>query len=92
MSEHFASLRRRVHIVNLDPAADHFEYPVAADIRELISIDDVMSELKLGPNGGLVYAMEYLVDNMDWLEVFDRVPPVQPTCLQQLTICNLRMS
>ena len=28
----------------------------------------VMDELKLGPNGGLVYCMEYLVDNIDWLE------------------------
>jgi hypothetical protein len=28
------------------------------DIRELISLEDVM-ELKLGPNGGLVYCMEY---------------------------------
>eukprot|EP00966_Prymnesium_polylepis_P296576 6851628-Prymnesium_polylepis.1 len=28
-----------------------------------------MSECRLGPNGGLVYAMEYLVDNFDWLEV-----------------------
>jgi hypothetical protein len=26
-----------------------------------------MEELEYGPNGGLVYAMEYLVDNMDWL-------------------------
>jgi len=30
-----------------------------ADIRELISLDDVMEELGLGPNGGLVYCMEY---------------------------------
>ena len=31
----------------------------AADIRELISLDDVMEELGLGPNGGLMYCMEY---------------------------------
>lgn len=30
-----------------------------ADIRELISLDDVMEELGLGPNGGLMYCMEY---------------------------------
>ncbi|CAL5411302.1 unnamed protein product [Camellia sinensis] len=29
------------------------------DIRELISLDDVMEELRLGPNGGLLYCMEY---------------------------------
>jgi len=27
-----------------------------------------MSEMSLGPNGGLIYCMEYLVDNIDWLE------------------------
>lgn len=34
--------------------------PVPSDIRELIHIDDVMEdkELRLGPNGGLVFCME----------------------------------
>lgn len=32
---------------------------LTADIRELISLDDVMEELGLGPNGGLMYCMEY---------------------------------
>lgn len=26
-----------------------------------------MKELELGPNGGLVYCMEYLVQNIQWL-------------------------
>lgn len=33
-----------------------------ADIRELISLEDVMEELGLGPNGGLIYCMEYPPD------------------------------
>ena len=65
---HAETLRRRVHVINLDPAAEHFLYPVSADIRMLISLEEVMSELKLGPNGGLVYCMEFLVDNIEWLE------------------------
>ena len=32
---------------------------LVADIRELINLDDVMEELGLGPNGGLMYCMEY---------------------------------
>jgi GPN-loop GTPase len=28
------------------------------DIRDLISVEDVMEELGYGPNGGLVYCME----------------------------------
>lgn len=38
-------------------------------MRELVSVEDVMEEMNLGPNGGLVYAMEYLVTNIDWLQV-----------------------
>lgn len=38
-----------------------------ADVRDLISLDDVAEELKFGPNGGLVFCMEYLLENLDWL-------------------------
>lgn len=36
---HCESVRRRVHIINLDPAAERFAYPVAADVRDLISLE-----------------------------------------------------
>jgi len=67
---HLHTSKRTGHLVNLDPAAnsDAFEYEPTIDIRELISLDDVMSELQYGPNGGLVYCFEYLLQNMDWLE------------------------
>jgi GTPase SAR1 family protein len=54
-------------VVNLDPAAEVFKYRCDIDIRDLISLEDVQEELKLGPNGGLVYCMEYLVENIEWL-------------------------
>ncbi|MBA0686383.1 hypothetical protein Goari_013990, partial [Gossypium aridum] len=66
--QHCETLGRSIHIVNLDPAAENFNYPVAMDIRELISLDDVMEELGFGPNGGLSYCMEHLEENLDeWL-------------------------
>lgn len=72
IQEHCASLgklrRRKVHVANLDPAAENFGYDLAFDIRDLICVDDVMEELGLGPNGGLLYCMEYLLENMDWLQ------------------------
>ncbi|CAM9789675.1 unnamed protein product [Chrysoparadoxa australica] len=69
MQEHCANARRRVLVANLDPAAEGFDYEVVAlDIRDLISVTDVMEELELGPNGALVYCMEYLLDNMEWLQ------------------------
>ncbi|KAL6061071.1 GPN-loop GTPase 3 [Balamuthia mandrillaris] len=66
--QHCENTGRSVHIVNLDPAAEVFNYPVSLDIRDLITIDDVMEEMDFGPNGGLVYCLEYLVQNIDWLE------------------------
>eukprot|EP01084_Bolivina_argentea_P150981 263587_1 len=66
--EHCCVQRRTVHVINLDPAAETFKYPVSIDIRDLISLDDVSEELKLGPNGGLIFCMEYLIENIQWLE------------------------
>ncbi|MEQ2275238.1 GPN-loop GTPase 3 [Xenotaenia resolanae] len=70
MVQHAESLNRSVQVVNLDPAAEYFNYPVMADIRELIQVDDVMEDdtLRFGPNGGLVFCMEYFANNFDWLE------------------------
>ncbi|XP_076904641.1 GPN-loop GTPase 3-like [Bidens hawaiensis] len=67
--QHCQATQRTIHIVNLDPAAENFDYPIAMDIRELISLDDVMEELGLGPNGGLLFCMEHLEENLDaWLD------------------------
>lgn len=69
VQEHFkVALKRTCRVVNLDPAAENFAYDCYVDVRDLISVDDVMEELDYGPNGGLVYAMEYLSENMSWLE------------------------
>merc|ERR1711939_786639 len=42
-------------------------YEPDIDIRELITLEDVMEELHLGPNGGLIYCFEFLLENMDFL-------------------------
>ncbi|KAK7157966.1 hypothetical protein R3I93_009234 [Phoxinus phoxinus] len=68
MLEFLSQLGRKVVVVNLDPANETLPYPCAVDISELITLDDVMDSLKLGPNGGLIYSMEYLEANLDWLE------------------------
>ena len=68
LQDHCTAARRTMRVANLDPAAEVFNYRVDFDVRELIAVDDVMEELGLGPNGALLYCMEYLVDNLDWLE------------------------
>lgn len=61
--------KRIIEVVNLDPAAEHFNYTPFIDIRELIQVQDTMEddELHFGPNGGLVFCIEYLLENIDWL-------------------------
>lgn len=57
---HAQTIGRSVHLFNLDPAADKFEYEPTLDIRDLINLEDVMEELEFGPNGGLIYCFEYV--------------------------------
>lgn len=40
------------------------------DVRELIHVEDTMQdeELHFGPNGGLIFCIEYLAENSDWLQ------------------------
>ncbi|EOO03390.1 putative transcription factor fet5 protein [Phaeoacremonium minimum UCRPA7] len=59
--------RRSCFYVNLDPAAESFEHAPDLDIKDLISLEDVMEEMGLGPNGGLVYCFEFLMENLDFL-------------------------
>lgn len=67
MSELLHKLGRRVVIVNLDPANEKMSYKPDIDIRQLIVLEDVMDQYKLGPNGALLYCIEYLEKNIDWL-------------------------
>ncbi|XP_055637084.1 GPN-loop GTPase 3 [Toxorhynchites rutilus septentrionalis] len=69
MQRHGYDDNRLVKVVNLDPAAETFEYQPYIDIRDLIQLDDAMEdeEMKFGPNGGLVFCIEYLLENPDWL-------------------------
>ncbi|KAG7469145.1 hypothetical protein MATL_G00125770 [Megalops atlanticus] len=68
MHEFLGHLGRKVVVINLDPANEGLPYPCVVDVAELVTLDDVMDGLKLGPNGGLLYCMEYLEANLDWLE------------------------
>lgn len=67
IQEHCRLSKRTMQVANLDPAAEHFTYDAAFDVRDLVNLDQVMEEFGYGPNGGLVYCMEYLYQNSDWL-------------------------
>ncbi|PWY81973.1 putative ATP binding protein [Aspergillus heteromorphus CBS 117.55] len=65
--QHLQNTRRSCFYVNLDPAAETFNYEPDLDIRDLITLEDVMEELGLGPNGGLIYCFEFLLQNLEFL-------------------------
>jgi len=70
VQKHCQATHRSAKVINIDPAAEHFNYEVAIDVRELITLEEVMEAEELGPNGGLIFAMEYLVssEGFEWLE------------------------
>ena len=68
MSQFIRGLGRKCSVVNLDFANDALPYSCDVDVRDLISLERVMEEYALGPNGGLVFCMEYLVTNFEWLK------------------------
>lgn len=61
-------LRRQVAVVNLDPGNEQVPYESAIDVRELVSVEGAMEAHSLGPNGSLLYCMEFLEKNVEWLE------------------------
>lgn len=68
MQQFFAAIGRPSACVNLDPANDATPYSCALDVRELVGLEDVMEQEELGPNGGVLYALEEVEENFAWLE------------------------
>jgi hypothetical protein len=64
------ALGRPSSIANLDPANDNVPYSdvLAFDVREIVDVGEVMEREHLGPNGGVLWAMEEVEANLDWLE------------------------
>lgn len=60
---------RPVTVVNLDPANEGiFPYPCDVDVRELVSLEKVMKEEQLGPNGSYLLCAEVMEAHLhDWI-------------------------
>jgi GTPase SAR1 family protein len=82
--QHLRNNRRSCFYINLDPAAEDFSYEPDVDIKELISLQDVMEDMDLGPNGGLIYCFEYLLENLDFL-----TEPLEPVSEEYLIIIDM---
>jgi len=76
MQQYLQLLKRNASVINLDPANEIFReekdtsqelpYDCVFDVcSDAIDLSSVMQEMQLGPNGGLVYCMEYLEKHAD---------------------------
>lgn len=55
-------------IVNLDPGSEFTPYEPDIDIRESLSLSQVMAEFNLGPNGAQIVAADLILENTDPIE------------------------
>lgn len=67
MNQFLNSIGRNSLIVNLDPANDRLPYDCTLDIRDFITLEEIMEdeELRLGPNGGLIHCLEIFKESID---------------------------
>ncbi|KAI8874324.1 hypothetical protein GQ42DRAFT_38064 [Ramicandelaber brevisporus] len=67
MHQFLNGIGRKTLVVNLDPGNDQTPYECAVDVRDLVSVEDVMELKGLGPNGAMMHCMEFLNENRQWL-------------------------
>jgi GTPase SAR1 family protein len=68
MNQFLNSIGRNSLIINLDPANDRLPYDCTLDIRDVITLEEIMNDedLKLGPNGGLMHCLEIFQESIDF--------------------------
>ncbi|TEB24985.1 XPA-binding protein 1 [Coprinellus micaceus] len=62
---------RPPYVLNLDPAVTHVPYEANIDIRDTINYQEVMKQYNLGPNGGILTALNLFTTKFD--QVLDLV-------------------
>ncbi|CED83924.1 xpa-binding protein 1 [Phaffia rhodozyma] len=53
------------YVVNLDPAVTHMPYQANIDIRDTVDYKEVMKQYNLGPNGGIMTALNLFTTKFD---------------------------
>lgn len=53
------------YILNLDPAVTHMPYSANIDIRDTVDYKEVMKQYNLGPNGGILTALNLFTTKFD---------------------------
>nr|AGE95843.1 putative ATP binding protein [Encephalitozoon cuniculi] len=69
--EHGENMGRSYKVINLDPAQISAADDYSIDLRDFITVNDVMEDYDYGPNGGLLLALEELYENIEELGLED---------------------
>jgi GTPase SAR1 family protein len=67
--------KQDVSLVNLDPGALRLPYSPDVDVRDYVSIEKLMEEYRLGPNGALVMAADLIADEIE--KISDEIEELQ---------------
>ena len=65
LAEWLQDAKIRVATINLDPGALHVPYNPDVDIRDYVSLPDVMEKYNLGPNGGLIASIDLISTHIE---------------------------
>lgn len=90
LNSHLHSKNTPPYILNLDPAVTHMPYSANIDIRDTVDYKEVMKQYKLGPNGGILTALnlfttkfdqvlgyvEKRAETVEWVHMSQSVEPV----------------
>lgn len=68
LQQFMTAIARPCSAANLDPANENIPYNAAFDVREVVNVDEVMEREELGPNGGVLWAMEEVESQFELLE------------------------
>jgi len=73
LNEFLKSLGKRAVYVNLDCSNKSLMNNVHIDFRDIILGEEIIPELHIGPNCSIFFSIEYLLENLDWLEMQTKI-------------------
>ncbi|XP_078391156.1 GPN-loop GTPase 1 [Cetorhinus maximus] len=70
LTGHLHSKGAPPYLINLDPAVHEIPFPANIDIRDTVNYKEVMKQYGLGPNGGIVTALNLFATRFDQVMKF----------------------
>ncbi|XP_039259443.2 GPN-loop GTPase 1-like [Styela clava] len=70
LTAHLHAIKSPPYVVNLDPAVHSVPFPTNIDIRDTVKYKEVMKQYGLGPNGGIMTALNLFTTKFDQVMTF----------------------